>query len=114
MTLPRITFVAHQYNDATALLCEQLIAHPASRSASDGSARLLKRVRDEYTRAWRINFSRRLVVAAAFAHSFMRPISTRIAATLLEVFPKLLTEGARWTGKADPLRGTRLFDGVTS
>jgi menaquinone-9 beta-reductase len=99
---------------SAALLCEQLIAHPGRMSAQPGSARLLKRVRDEYTRAWRINFSRRLFVAAAFAHIFMRPVSARIAATLLEVFPKLLTEGARWTGKADPLHGTRSFDGVTS
>ena len=99
---------------SAALLCEQLIAHPELRSARAGSARVLKGVRDEYARAWRNNFSRRLFVAAAFAHVFMRPVSTRIAATLLKHFPQLLTEGARWTGKADPLRGTRSFDGATS
>ena len=99
---------------SAALLCDQLSAHPELRSAEAASARLLKGVRDEYERAWRDNFSRRLLVAAAFAHIFMRPVSTRIAATLLEVFPKLLTEGARWTGKADPLRGTRLLDGLAS
>ena len=99
---------------SAALLCEQLIAHPELRSARAGSARVLKGVRDEYARAWRNNFSRRLFVAAAFAHVFMRPVSTRIAATLLEHFPQLLTEGARWTGKAEPLRGTRSFDGATS
>ena len=57
--------------------------------------------------AWRRNFSRRLHVAALFAHLFMRPVSTRIATTLLERFPQLLTEGARWSGKAEPLRGAR-------
>ena len=70
---------------------------------------MLKGIRADYAQAWRSNFSRRLFVAAAFAHIFMRPVSTRIAATLLERFPRLLTEGARWTGKAEPLRGTRTF-----
>jgi flavin-dependent dehydrogenase len=99
---------------SAALLCEQLIAHPELRSAQAGSARVLKSVRDEYGRAWRNNFSQRLFVAAAFAHVFMRPVSTRIAATLLEHFPRLLSEGARWTGKAEPLRSTRSLDGATS
>jgi flavin-dependent dehydrogenase len=99
---------------SAALLCEQLIAHPELKSAGAGSARVLKGVRDEYARAWRNNFSRRLFVAAAFAHVFMRPVSTRIAATLLEHFPRLLSEGARWTGKAEPLRSTRSFDRATS
>ena len=40
----------------------------------------------------------------------MRPVSTRIATGLLERFPQLLTEGARWSGKAEPLRGARQFD----
>src|SRR5664279_1596164 len=99
---------------SAALLCEQLIAHPELTSAHADSARGLSGVRDAYARAWRNNFSRRLFVAAAFAHVFMRPVSTRIAATLLEHFPQLLTVGARWTGKADPLRGTRSFDEATS
>lgn len=99
---------------SAALLCERLIAHPELTSAQAGSAHVLKAVRDEYARAWRDNFSRRLFVAAAFAHLFMRPVSTRIAATLLEHFPKLLTEGARWTGKAERLRSTRSFARPTS
>jgi menaquinone-9 beta-reductase len=99
---------------SAALLCEQLIAHPELRSAQAGSARVLEGVRDEYARAWRNNFSRRLFVATVFAHVFMRPVSTRIAATLLEHFPQLLSEGARWTGKAEPLRSTRSFTRATS
>jgi len=99
---------------SAALLCAQLIAHPELTSAQAGSVRVLEGVRDEYERAWRNNFSRRLFVAAAFAHVFMRPVSTRIAVTLLEHFPQLLTEGARWTGKAEPLRSTRSFDRATS
>jgi menaquinone-9 beta-reductase len=96
------------------LLCEQLIAHPELRSSQVCSAGVLEGVRDKYARAWRDNFSRRLFVAAVFAHVFMRPVSTRIAATLLEHFPQLLTEGARWTGKAEPLRSTRSFAKASS
>jgi flavin-dependent dehydrogenase len=99
---------------SAALLCERLIAHPELRAAATSSARALKGVRDEYAQAWRNNFSRRLFVAAAFAHVFMRPFSTRIAATLLEHFPRLLTEGARWTGKSEPLRSMRSFNRAAS
>jgi hypothetical protein len=42
----------------------------------------------------------------------MRPAATRVATRLLERFPQLLTEGARWSGKTDPLRGSRSFDGA--
>jgi hypothetical protein len=49
-------------------------------------------------------------MAALFAHLFMRPICTRIAAGMLERVPHLLTQGARWSGKADRLRGARRFD----
>ena len=73
-------------------------------------SRHLGRIRHDYALAWRRNFSRRLYFAAAFAHLFMRPVSTRIAVTLLERFPQLLTEGARWSGKAQPLRGARPFE----
>jgi flavin-dependent dehydrogenase len=99
---------------SAALLCAQLIAHPELRTAHAGSAGVLEGIRDEYARAWRTNFSRRVFVAAAFAHVFMRPFSTRIATALLQQFPRLLTEGARWTGKAEPLRNTRSIDGAAS
>ena len=95
------------------LLCEQLIAHPELRSAHASSAPVLESVRDEYARAWRNNFSRRLVVAAALAHVVMRPASTRIAVALLKHFPRLLTEGARWTGKAEPLRSNSVGQGTS-
>ncbi|MGZ8274704.1 MAG: NAD(P)/FAD-dependent oxidoreductase [Burkholderiaceae bacterium] len=95
------------------LLCEQLIACPELQSAQ-ASSRTLKGIRDEYARAWRNNFSQRLFMAAACAHVFMRPVSTSVAVTLLDRFPQLLAEGARWTGKAEPLRSTRLFDRTTS
>ena len=88
----------------------RLVAHPELRSDRRPSTRLLEQVRHDYAPAWRRNFSPRLYVAAALAHLFMRPISTRIATTLLERFPQLLTEGARWSGKTTPLRGAGPFD----
>ena len=99
---------------SAALLCGQLIAHPDLRFDDSVSSGVLDGIRDDYARAWRSNFSRRLVVAAAFAHLFMRPASTRIATALLGRFPQLLAEGARWTGKAEPLRGIRSFDRAPS
>jgi flavin-dependent dehydrogenase len=88
---------------SAALLCEQLIARPELRCDRPGLARAFNDARDNYALAWRNNFSRRLLVAAAFASVFTRPISTRIAATLLERFPQLLSEGARWSGKTQTL-----------
>jgi menaquinone-9 beta-reductase len=86
-------------------LCEQLIARPELRRNGAGHANALKAARAGYARAWRTNFSPRLLVAAVFARVFTRPIATRIATTLLERFPQLLSEGARWSGKSQPLRG---------
>jgi flavin-dependent dehydrogenase len=89
------------------LLCEQLIARPELRCDRSGSARAFNDARDNYALAWRTNFSPRLFVAAAFASVFTRPISTRIATTLLERFPQLLSEGARWSGKTQTLSRMR-------
>jgi menaquinone-9 beta-reductase len=86
------------------LLCEQLIAHPELRGERAGSARALNGARDHYALAWRTNFSPRLFVAALFASVFTRPIATRIATALVERFPQLLSQGARWSGKTQTLR----------
>ena len=96
------------------LLCEQMTAHPELRCDRRTSEQALRRIRRDYALAWRRNFSRRLYLAAAFAHVFMRPVSTRIAITLLERFPQLLTASARLSGKAQPLRGAHLFGGARS
>lgn len=68
------------------------------------STQALESIRYEYESAWRDNFSRRIRLAALFAHLFMRPVSSHIVTGLLECFPRLLTEGARWSGKAEPFR----------
>jgi len=90
---------------SAALLCEQLIARPGLKGNDITHASEFRAARAHYARAWRSNFSPRLRVAAAFARVFSRPISTRVVSTLLERFPQLLSEGARWSGKSQPLRG---------
>jgi len=92
------------------LLCEQLIARQDTLRYTAFSSDVLDSIRYEYATTWQKNFSRRLHMAALFAHLFMRPICTRIAAGMLERVPQLLTQGARWSGKADRLRGARRFD----
>ena len=92
---------------SAALLCEHLVARPALRGELHPSHRELDALRIDYAQAWRRNFARRLHVAALFAHVFMRPASTRLASALLERVPQLLTVGARWSGKAEALRGVR-------
>ena len=89
------------------LLCGELTTRPEVRSGHTRQA--FEDIRHEYAMAWRRNFSRRVYAAALFAHLFMRPVSTRIAVRLLKHFPQLLTEGARWSGKAEPLRGADQF-----
>jgi len=88
---------------SASLLCEQLLARRGAALTPD----VLAAVRRDYAIAWRRNFSRRLHVAALFAHLFMRPATTRAAIALLRQFPSVLTQGARWSGKVEPLRSRR-------
>lgn len=96
------------------LLCDRLIAPPEVRRDPSRAGRAFEGIRSGYANAWRRNFARRLHVAAVFANLFMRPASARIATSLLERFPQLLAEGARWSGKAQGLRGARLLDETRS
>jgi 2-polyprenyl-6-methoxyphenol hydroxylase-like FAD-dependent oxidoreductase len=89
------------------LLCEQLIAHPQLTCDGAGVASAFEDCRARYAAAWRSNFSPRLFAASVFASVFTRPLATRIATGLVESFPQLLAAGARWSGKAQPLRGMR-------
>jgi flavin-dependent dehydrogenase len=63
-----------------------------ARSAHDLQAR--------YAHAWRQAFSRRLNVAAVYAHIAMRPLLANTARTLMRGWPLLLTQAARVAGKA--------------
>jgi len=92
------------------LLCEQLIARLDIKRHGAFSGDVLESIRNAYAETWRRNFSRRLYASAVFAHLFMRPVCTRLAAGMLERVPQLLTWGARWSGKANRLRGGRDID----
>ena len=90
------------------LLCEQLVA----REDTGLSKEALDAIRREYEAAWRRNFSRRVHVAALFAHLFMRPLGASATTMALQYVPQLLTLGARWSGKIQPLRSARSLDMV--
>lgn len=83
---------------SAALLCTQLLHHPALRR--DPTAEALADCQRHYARAWQRAFGPRMRLAAAFAHAAMRPGASQLLMTLLRHWPGLLTAGARWGGKA--------------
>ena len=82
---------------SAALLCSHLLGQCGTSAVPDAPAQAdLQR---RYAASWRHHFAPRLRLAAVFAHLAMRP---RLAAALLklvQVWPRLLTLGARWGGK---------------
>jgi len=58
-----------------------------------------RRARADYESIWRRRFTRRLRVAAAFAHVAMRPALARVAWPVARRWPGLLTAGARLSDK---------------
>ena len=83
---------------SASLLCEQLIARPAS----ELRGRAIDEARAEYTAAWRRHLAPRIRAARLIAHWAMRPIAVACAMPLLRIFPSVLTAGARISGKATP------------
>jgi flavin-dependent dehydrogenase len=82
------------------LLCDQLVGprdQPLSREILDS-------VHNAYEVAWRRNFSRRIQMAALYAHLFMRPLGARMATAVLRRAPQLLNVGAQWSGKTQALQ----------
>jgi len=76
------------------------IAHDRAALTSPASAAVAQRgAHAAYARAWRRNFSRRLALAAAFAHVAMRPRLAAAAWPLVRRWPAVLTAGARWSDK---------------
>ncbi len=67
--------------------------------AAATAAAAQRRALDEYEALWRLRFARRLQVAALFAHVAMRPELARAAWPLVRRWPRVLTEGARLSGK---------------
>lgn len=80
---------------AALLACELTRLSPAAMTAY-----VAHDVQRCYALAWRREFSRRLHMAAIYAHIAMRPLLARPARALLGRWPKLLTGAARIAGKA--------------
>jgi flavin-dependent dehydrogenase len=72
--------------------------------AGDLSEGALDAARAGYARAWRANFAARVRASSAFAALTLAPTGRRASAALLARLPRALTWGARFAGKAAPLR----------
>ncbi len=78
------------------LLAGQLLKEPLERLGSRQACRVNRR----YAAAWRTAFVPRLRFAAGIAHAAMRPLCAAPIESCLHLWPSLLTEAARWAGKA--------------
>lgn len=81
------------------LLSETLLA----RQKKVFSVSELEEAGREYAASWKTNFAPRIRAAACFAHLAMRPATANLILPLMKLFPQMLTLGARWSGKANPL-----------
>ncbi|HTA64683.1 MAG TPA: NAD(P)/FAD-dependent oxidoreductase [Xanthomonadaceae bacterium] len=77
------------------LLCKRLVAHRNELM----TGRAGTEVGCDYARVWRSSFTRRIRLAALFAHLAMRPDASRALLPLLRRWPGLLMHGARAGGK---------------
>ena len=60
------------------------------------------RIARQYDTEWRRLFRPRFLVASVFAHVAMRPTAARGLMAIAQVWPGLLSLGARWAEKAGP------------
>jgi 2-polyprenyl-6-methoxyphenol hydroxylase-like FAD-dependent oxidoreductase len=65
-------------------------------------AQVQERIRTQYAKAWCRHFSRRVRMAALFAHAAMRPQTYGSLLPLLTRYPALLGHFARWCDKVRP------------
>lgn len=86
------------------LLCERLTLH------KDGvfSEREVESAAVDYGTRWRANFARRIYASALFAQMAMRPITADMVVAFIKLAPRILTIGARLSGKAQPLTGLQI------
>ncbi len=84
---------------SASLLCERLAVCREATFREDGIVAVAR----DYASDWRRNFARRIHAAACFAHLAMRPVAAAPVVALLNRAPGLLTLGARWCGKVQPL-----------
>jgi menaquinone-9 beta-reductase len=82
---------------SAALLCSHLLGHGGAAVAPDGESQA--ELQRAYGVAWRREFAPRLRLAATFSHLAMRRRSAAALMKLLQMWPGLLTQGARWGGK---------------
>ena len=83
---------------SAALLCRHLLRDGASAPVPAAPAQAA--IQAAYGAAWRRHFTPRLRVAALFGHAAMRPPASALLLALAQRWPGLLTQGARWGGKA--------------
>ena len=93
---------------SAALLCSHLLGQRGASAAPDAALQAERQRR--YATAWRRQFVPRLRLAAFFAHLAMRPRPAAVLMKLVQVWPRLLTQGARLGGKvrAPELAGTAM------
>jgi flavin-dependent dehydrogenase len=82
---------------SAALLCSHLLGNRGPAAVPDAAAQT--ELQRAYVASWRRQFAPRLRLAAVFAHVAMRPRSAAALMRLLQMWPRLLTQGARWGGK---------------
>jgi flavin-dependent dehydrogenase len=82
---------------SAALLCAHLLRSGAPPSAMQAAA--CERIQRGYAADWQRQFGPRLRVAAAFAHTAMRPAGAAALMGCASLWPGLLTWGARLGGK---------------
>lgn len=73
--------------------------HGSDRDAVSIAALTDPTLHERHAREWRTSFAPRLRLAAAFAHTAMRPASAALLVSVAGRWPGLLTRGARWGGK---------------
>lgn len=82
---------------SASLLCLHLLT--GTGTAAVPAAAGQPKLQQAYAAAWRRQFGPRLRLAALFAHLAMRPGSSAALMKLVQLWPGLLTQGARWGGK---------------
>ena len=77
------------------ILCDYLVGRQQDALGGTGLEILAK----DYSATWREGFAKRIHAAAMFAHLAMRPATSAMLLPLLKLFPKILTLGAKLSGK---------------
>ncbi len=97
--------------ESAQLLAAELTRQPV-KAIDERRAAVLQR---DYAHAWNQHLAVRMRLAALYAHIAMRPMLAAPAGGLLRHWPRLLTESARFAGKArDPMSPLSPMRGISS